>query len=68
MAPRRPKRCTRALHLGPGSCWWWWESCPAGVADCWQRAVRTALPVMNARWPDHCQAMACVVAEALAAA
>jgi hypothetical protein len=40
---RHPKVCGRNPDAGPGSCWWWWESCPEKVTGCAIRAQRTAL-------------------------
>lgn len=36
----RKRVCARSLNAGPGSCGYWWESCPATVAQCFQRFVR----------------------------
>lgn len=36
----RKRICARSLAAGPGSCWFWWDGCPANVAHCWQRFVR----------------------------
>lgn len=42
MTGRRPSKCTRDPKAGPGTCWFWWESCPAKVKDCFARRARAA--------------------------
>lgn len=37
---RRPKICARVLDAGPGTCGYWWESCPEKVGHCFNRYVR----------------------------
>lgn len=37
---RRGKVCARDLNMGPGSCAYWWDTCPADVRHCLMRFVR----------------------------
>jgi hypothetical protein len=37
---RRKGFCTREITAGPGSCWYWWEGCPAKAKHCFMRHVR----------------------------
>lgn len=43
-APPPPKvrgpSCSRNVDAGPGSCWHYWDMCPAKVADCYMREIR----------------------------
>lgn len=32
--------CGRDLSAGPGTCYFWWDTCPKSVRHCWQRFVR----------------------------
>jgi len=37
---RRGKICARQIDAGPGSCSYWWESCPKDVRRCFNRYIR----------------------------
>lgn len=37
---RRASQCGRNPEAGPGSCYHWWDLCPAKVKDCYSRATR----------------------------
>ena len=37
---RRKHGCTRDPKAGPGSCWFWWESCPDKTPNCYRRWER----------------------------
>lgn len=37
---RRKSICGRSLEHGPGSCPFWWESCPDKVKHCFNRYIR----------------------------
>lgn len=37
---RRGKICARQLTAGPGSCSYWWGTCPRDVKHCFMRFVR----------------------------
>jgi hypothetical protein len=39
-APRRKSICGRDINAGPGSCAFWFESCPSTVRHCIQRFFR----------------------------
>jgi hypothetical protein len=50
-AKRRESQCGRNPQAGPGSCWFWWELCPARITDCFARrslAERAALVASGA--------------------
>lgn len=34
------KICSRSIDAGPGSCRYWWETCPDKVRHCFSRFVR----------------------------
>ena len=40
MTARRKPVCSRDLDAGPGTCWFWWESCPDKIKHCWGRFAR----------------------------
>lgn len=40
MTDRRRSICSRDPERGRGSCWFWWELCPAKIGDCFQRHMR----------------------------
>jgi hypothetical protein len=42
MAVRHKTECSRDPASGLGSCWWWWESCPSKVKNCWMRHMKDA--------------------------
>lgn len=60
-AARHKKICSRDPKAGPGSCWWWWENCPEGVADCDLRRQRMVLRFLE----EHGRALDVLVKEAL---
>ncbi len=37
---RRGKICARQITAGPGSCGYWFDSCPSAVRHCFQRHLR----------------------------
>ena len=37
---RRKAICARDITAGPGTCFYWWESCPAKVSQCFNRFIR----------------------------
>jgi hypothetical protein len=37
----RRKICARSITAGPGSCAYWWESCPDAVRHCFNRHIRS---------------------------
>lgn len=39
---RRKSVCGRDPRAGPGTCWFWWESCPDKIPDCFARRARAA--------------------------
>lgn len=49
---RRKSQCSRDPKAGPGSCYFWWESCPSKVKDCFARRAKAA----NAAGEDARQA------------
>jgi hypothetical protein len=60
-SPRRKKVCGRNPALGPGSCWFWWEGCPANVPDCHHRRMAR----LHACWTEHERALNVLIAEVL---
>lgn len=42
MTGRRKSECSRNPKAGAGSCYFWWESCPAKVKNCFARRARAA--------------------------
>jgi hypothetical protein len=36
----RARRCGRDPEAGPGTCWHWYDGCPATIPDCFQRHLR----------------------------
>lgn len=38
-AMTRGRICSRSIAAGPGSCHYWWDSCPAMVRHCFMRAL-----------------------------
>ena len=34
---KRARVCARDMQAGPGTCSYWWDTCPANVAHCWIR-------------------------------
>lgn len=51
-APSKPRSatCTRDVDAGPGSCWHYWEMCPAKVADCYTREMRAIADRHGVGW------------------
>lgn len=38
-AKQRGPKCARDADAGPGTCWHYWDLCPAKVANCYSREI-----------------------------
>lgn len=46
------KRCGRNVDAGPGTCFAWWDGCPAKVFDCYMRELRSIADAHHVNYRD----------------
>lgn len=44
---RRGKICARQIDAGPGSCSYWFDSCPSDIRRCFNRYIRESGGTIN---------------------